>query len=335
MNAEVTCVMERPNRLALRLKAKGLSYAIVCDGQTLWRYIERDKEYVRGAAPATFDNLLEGGPLQGTVWRLFGRNPYEALLQGVVRAQYIGQEQEDRRALHRVRLFQGPTTVDLWVDAKDLLIRRLRAVTRSAAGEETVFLEEKHKVTGTNRDLEPAKFQFEPPQGARQVAAFGTASLRGREAPDVELEMADGRKVKISDFRGKVVLLHFWATWSGPQRRQMSTLDELCAEYAGKDVVFLAVNVREDAETATVALRSHGYRLTLARDPQGQAAEKYGVVGFPTTYLLDASGIVRLVHHGLPVDTDLLKADLRRELDALLRAKTEVKPPKAGKMRSK
>lgn len=116
----------------------------------------------------------------------------------------------------------------------------------------------------------------------------------GDSAPEFSLTSFDGRVVKLSDYRGKVVLVHFWATWCPPCVEEIPTLDSLNRALFSKDFEILAVSVDEGGAAAVSAfMNKNKLTLPVLLDPQRSIAGLYGTFKFPETYLVDRQGIVR------------------------------------------
>ena len=112
-------------------------------------------------------------------------------------------------------------------------------------------------------------------------------------APDFQLQTLDGKTVKLSDYRGKPVLLNFWATWCGPCRYEIPFLDQVNAVYSQKGLVMLAVDLGEDAATVSNFMVTENVSLPVLLDTDKSVAQKYTIVGIPTTFLVDTDGILR------------------------------------------
>jgi peroxiredoxin len=110
-------------------------------------------------------------------------------------------------------------------------------------------------------------------------------------APDFTLKDLDGNDVKLSDYRGKIVILNFWATWCKYCVLEMPDLDELNKELKeGGDAVIITVNTQESAEKARNFIESSGYSLTVLLDQDGSVTRSYGITGFPTTFIINKDG---------------------------------------------
>ncbi len=114
-------------------------------------------------------------------------------------------------------------------------------------------------------------------------------------APDFKLPDMDGESHALSDFRGKVVMLNFWATWCPPCRREMPSMQRLYEKYSERGLVVVAVNQFEDPDlvfefTGRLSLEP---TFPILFDRESRVSEQYKVKGLPTTYLLDKQGRIR------------------------------------------
>lgn len=122
----------------------------------------------------------------------------------------------------------------------------------------------------------------------------------GTAAPDFTVQDAD-RKITLSELRGKVVILNFWATWCPPCVEEMPSLVRLQQRLKDKGVEVLAVSVDADENAYHKFLKDHGVDLLTVRDADQKSNDLYGTFKFPETYVIDRSGVMRRKFIG-PVD---------------------------------
>lgn len=151
------------------------------------------------------------------------------------------------------------------------------------------------------------------------AAAVSLASLAlaapEKPAPNIVVQNGDGGSVDLASYRGKVVLVDFWASWCPPCKTSFPALDALYREYATKGVEVLAVNLDERRRDADAFLSAHPHRLTVLFDPKGASPVAFGVKGMPSSFILDRNGNIRFTHMGYSGNVD---ESYRRELVQLL-----------------
>jgi peroxiredoxin len=133
--------------------------------------------------------------------------------------------------------------------------------------------------------------------GCDRPTGNGAAISVGQVVPDFTLKDLEGRSGNLSDYRGKVVFLNFWATWCPPCREEMPAMERLNAVFEGKEFVMLAVNVEKDLEPVRAFLSQNPHSFAVLLDQQASVQNAYGVFRFPETFLLDKEG--RLVERFL------------------------------------
>ena len=111
----------------------------------------------------------------------------------------------------------------------------------------------------------------------------------GEPAPDFSLVLDDGRFLRLSDLRGKPVVVNFWATWCGPCRMEMP---ELVKAAQTTDAVFLAVDVQEARGPVEQFAAEFAMELPVVMDAEGKLRQLYRVPGLPTTFFIDADGAI-------------------------------------------
>jgi thiol-disulfide isomerase/thioredoxin len=133
-----------------------------------------------------------------------------------------------------------------------------------------------------------------PPRAGTPALAGSFADFTVNAAPSPAPEvgfMLDGKPMSLADFRGRIVLVNFWATWCGPCVAEMPSLDRLEAELGGEE--FAVITLSEDRNPAVIApfYEKHGLRhLKRYHDPSGGLSRAFGIRGLPTTVLLDREG---------------------------------------------
>ncbi len=116
----------------------------------------------------------------------------------------------------------------------------------------------------------------------------------GEEAPDFTLYSVDGRKVTLSSFRGRVVLLNFWATWCNPCKEEIPSLNSLSEIMRGKNFVILAVSEDNRGADAVIPfIRKFNVKFPVLLDPSRKVGTLYSIGGVPETFLIDTSGKIR------------------------------------------
>ena len=110
------------------------------------------------------------------------------------------------------------------------------------------------------------------------------------KAPDFTLRDAGGGTVSLSGHRGNLVLLNFWATWCGPCREEMPSMEQLSRNFGSQGFTILAVNQKESAAQVTKYMKTHGLNFSAPLDLDGRVNTAYRVYGIPVTYLIDGGG---------------------------------------------
>jgi peroxiredoxin len=113
-------------------------------------------------------------------------------------------------------------------------------------------------------------------------------------APDFALKDAEGKLHRLSDQKGKVVLVNFWATWCPPCRKEMPSMQRAWDKLKNENFVMYAVNVGEDEDTIFGFTFAMGVELTfpILLDPKGKTVQEWPVLGLPTSFIVDADGRV-------------------------------------------
>ncbi|MFA7388712.1 MAG: TlpA disulfide reductase family protein [Thiohalobacteraceae bacterium] len=136
-----------------------------------------------------------------------------------------------------------------------------------------------------------------PAQAETPAAQTLPAAKQPTPAPDFELPDLEDRMHKLSDYRGNVVVLNFWATWCPPCRYEMPSMQRAAEKTRDEDIVFLGVDVGEDQDTVFTFLADYPVDFPLLLDRDASVIEQYPVTGLPTTYIIDPEG--RITHRAV------------------------------------
>ena len=140
-----------------------------------------------------------------------------------------------------------------------------------------------------------AKAQSAAPSGTT-AKAFNEAGLRllsSKVSPrDFSLSVLEGETKSLSSYKGKVVFMNFWATWCGPCRSEMPSMESVYKKFSDKGLEILAVNCAEDKATVSSYMKDEGFTFPALLDLDGRVSLNYGVQSIPTTFLIDRDGMI-------------------------------------------
>jgi len=140
-------------------------------------------------------------------------------------------------------------------------------------------------------------------------------NLVGKKAVEFTLPDVSGGEVALQSFRGKVVLLNFWATWCGPCREELPELDRVQEKFRKRGLAIVAVTVDNELENVRSFLKKYDLKLQALWDPRKKVVGAYGVEKMPSSYLIDRNGVIRFVHLGYSAEE--LKR-IEAEIDEML-----------------
>jgi cytochrome c biogenesis protein CcmG/thiol:disulfide interchange protein DsbE len=149
------------------------------------------------------------------------------------------------------------------------------------------------------------------------VSLAGRGSLPGaqigREAPAFALSDLNGTPVRLSDLRGRPVIVNFWASWCGPCVREFPLMRQALKDHLADELTVVGIVFNDRSENARDFMAQMGARWPAAMDPNGEVAQRYGIIGPPESFFVDRNGIV--VGHQIG---ELMARDLREQLVVLL-----------------
>ena len=135
-------------------------------------------------------------------------------------------------------------------------------------------------------------------------------------APNFTLKSRSGKNIKLSEYRGQVVLVNFWASWCGPCRQEMPILEKLYKKYSSLGFVVLGVNVDDKPAQAESLLKLIDVSFPVLFDTDKKISEKYKVTAMPSSFFVDRDGMIRSEHKGYLPEYELL---YKNEIKKLIR----------------
>jgi cytochrome c biogenesis protein CcmG/thiol:disulfide interchange protein DsbE len=139
----------------------------------------------------------------------------------------------------------------------------------------------------------------------------------GKPAPDVVVQNADGGTQKLSDLRGKIVYVDFWASWCVPCRESFPWMNAMQGRYAGRDLLIVAVNLDEKRADADAFLARYPAQFRVAFDATSASAKAFGVKAMPTSFIVGRDGTLLYEHRGFrESQTPAVEAEIQHALDA-------------------
>jgi len=175
----------------------------------------------------------------------------------------------------------------------------------------------------TQPEIDYRTFAITRPRGYKRIAFQSSAVVFdpdlipiGSLAPDFTLRTADGKRVKLADLRGSIVVLDFWASWHKPCQQSLAELEALHKKYGGEKVRFLGINAWDQVQNPADISRPKGITFDLLMSGDS-VARQYRINGVPTTYVIGADGLILLAEEGFdPTRAGRIAATIDEELAA-------------------
>ena len=312
----------KPDKYRLTIKDPAKEVILVADGEVTWTYAPKLKQYTKQqGAMASEDEESEPGEKDEDDILTDALKTLVLRYQGLARYAPVATLAKDDKIkvggdkvdcyVVQLRLPKG--VHQLWVDKQRSLVLRHVEITRTAI--QGVAAEFKNTISWKQAeiDLPPANdlFSFEPPPNTTEVPTLNLPGerpvLTGKAAVDFALKDTQGNQVRLSELRGKIVLLDFWATWCPPCRRELPSIEKLNLAYKDKDVVVLGIN-DEEAGTVKGFLRKNEYTLTTLMDSKRAVHKMYGARAIPTVIVIDRNGVIKAHYVGARSEQELVAA---------------------------
>lgn len=325
-----TLARDSEKRYRFEFKAPYQWTTVISDGTTKWAVQPWRAEYTKSAATelqsdkkgdTDTESTSEPAPEQVTI------RPAQGLLkslskldQHIKQAEILSPETIEIAGQHvpctvvRVipetkssRKYTSETTY--WIDQQHKTVRKVHHITRGElmpsqpwqqhTSESTTV----YTVVELGRPVADSLFRFNPPPDAKLVedltSNFMDAGLTGKPAPPLKLKTLDGKDVDLDSFRGKPVLVDFWASWCVPCREQMPMLARLYGELKGKGLVLIGVSKDEEADKAREFLAKNHYDWPNVQDDKDEhTSEAWAAEGIPKLALVDKQGKITFYRAG-------------------------------------
>ncbi len=310
--------MERPNRFLFRSDDPNAD-AAVSDGTTFINYRNGQgvPEYTQHPAPATFKGF---NFVDDVVFEPQGTCLVALALQGDVladkdvtsllaRAKMGDKVQENGKTYETAVITDPRATMTLFVDADT---HHLSKIVQKSIGIDASVTEEFRDIQ-IDRPIDSSVFKYTPPAAAKLVTKFTdsqaeemakmraiSAKYEGKPAPDFTVLDSAGKPIKLSAYKGKVVVVDFWASWCTSCHFVMPTIQEIHDKFKDNNVVVMAVDSWDEKDDCRDFLKANPkYTMPVLRDPLGArdqensiAQKLYGTPALPATLIIDRKGIV-------------------------------------------
>ncbi len=145
------------------------------------------------------------------------------------------------------------------------------------------------------------------------VSAGSAADIElGGPAPDFWFDTTQGQTTSLSDLKGKIVLINFWATWCGYCKIEMPYFQQIYEEWSAEELVVLAINVGDNSNDVASFMQSNSLSFSVLLDSEGEVATRYGIPAFPTTLFIDKEGLLQNAKVGAFSSKEEIESTLRQ-----------------------
>lgn len=298
-------------KLHIEYQNARFSITVISTGSTIWTYIPQEKAYTKVEAATTTrdegDDADDDDNIAMKIYRVAVQR--YASLSGNTSDSTLSAEQQIKTAEGKIRCWvvtvkRSDRPEKLWIDEERFLVLRDQAVD----GANTITLSIKRFDTVPPDE---SAFVFDPAKKVKLVDELdipgSPPKFTGKPAADFALKNLDGDQVRLSDFRGKIVVLSFWATWCPPCRQELPTINKLAAQLRTDNVVFLGIN-DEGAGTVKGFNKKHNYTFTTLEDPNDKVYRAYRATSIPAVFVIGKDGMIVKHFVGAREEDELISA---------------------------
>jgi peroxiredoxin/outer membrane lipoprotein-sorting protein len=303
-HSEISLDGAQRGRVRMKLTGDGPSAVVISDGKTTWQYAPGKNQYTQRDGPALMEEHGAQEPTSGhedllqqmhdlLVGRLMKLQQFEknATFEGEEKIEFEGRQVP----CYRVVIHLNDLTDQLWISRSSFLVLQEKTAQAPASSGSRTMVNDNIRVSevSTHAAYSPDFFTFTPPANAWRVVALELPGdgegVKGTSAGNFTLNDVAGNQFSLSDFRGKTVLLNFWATWCMPCQRELPTLQRIFEER--KDVIVLTVD-DENAAAIKNFLEDNHYGFPALIDPDRTLFKKFAVHFIPTVLVINREGVI-------------------------------------------
>lgn len=306
MGGEVSHLTVNPGKTRFESRIQGVTVLTVCDGESTWIYNSMTRQYAKKSAalgPSALLSAMGVGSLPDTSSVKFTEKTLGSEMLEVGGEKHDCWLVENHAGDLTITQPQPVTVKDFsvryWIDKKSKIDLQMTVSMTVSAGENQMEMQQKTVKSELKVDqpIPDSEFAFTPPEGAQLVdnilgAGMPNVDLAGKEAAPFEVKTLDGTSYSLAGFKGKPVLLDFWASWCGPCRRAMPDVEALNKQFHDKGLVVLGVNTGEDRPVVESFLKQNPMAYPAVLSGESGILDAYQVTAFPTFVMIGRDGKV-------------------------------------------